>query len=318
MRFKFIGAGQVFRPTDSQQFTILSESDSTDVHARRSAAQLSATVLMGRVRRDRGAGRDRRVPPGTGARRDDSRPGGGRRPCARLHRARAGGPRRGKEDLRVRRRLRHRADKARVARPGPRRPCAASPDFRDVETRAADQVLARADAETDVTRKREPLPAPSLRTSASTVRGARSPPTSRSSSTRPRPPPRRTSCPSRCRASRRPWARRRRPPRTGGGPPQQQNRRPSLRWSAAAAGRPSPASAAPAPKAGFDDHERQLGLQGREDSGGAPELQQLEPRGLRRPRVGYRDPSAHQHLQGPGRPGSACSKRARYRRSWGQ
>jgi pSer/pThr/pTyr-binding forkhead associated (FHA) protein len=272
VRFKFIGAGQVFRPTDSQQFTILSESDATDVHARRprrSSALIPAAVFVSIVAvgavavflRVRSHAEASNEPVGSSApSREQAALDDAKKVCT------SGG-----DCDTARMKLESLVPDSSALR--------GSPDFRDVETRAADQVLARADAETDMTRKRglyqrvsQNVAADSSRRriAADKLQQLDSPPAA-------------------AEANQLPIAAAALPAEPAAAPsptPTPHTRRgaaaaaaePAAEPAMVAAATPSPAAAAPAaPKGNVDDRERQLALQGTQDSKVLLK-QQLEPR----------------------------------------
>jgi pSer/pThr/pTyr-binding forkhead associated (FHA) protein len=273
VRFKFVGAGQIFRPTDSQQFTILNESDATDVvRSRRSAAIVPAAVFVSIVAvgalavffhaRSRGeaASAISAAPPVAAAAppsREQMALDDAKKVCA------SGGD----------------CDTARTkleALVPEASPLRASQDFKDVETRAADQLLARADGETDMVRKRSlyqrvsqnvavdasrrKIAADKLQqldtSTASAAAEANQLPVAAPVAVQVDPPVAPTR-PSRAAPVAEPVA-----------------------MAAAPVGAPSPPPApspAPSPKPGVDDRERQLALQGTQDSKVLLK-QQLEPR----------------------------------------
>ena len=278
MRFKFIGAGQVFRPTDSQQFTILSESDATDVHARRpkrSGAFIPAAVFVSIVAAGAAAVFLRARSHAEAANEPASLVGlvGAAAPSreqAALDEAKkacmSGGD----------------CDTARMKLESlvpDSSPLRGSADFRDVETRAADQVLARADAETDTMRKRSlyqrvsqnvAVDSSRRKIAADKLQQLDSPAAAAEPNQLPIAAASLPADPT--------------PTPAGSPAPTPHHRAAAAAAPVAAAdpaGEPAMAAAAapsPAPtKANVDDHERQLALQGTQDSKVLLK-QQLEPR----------------------------------------
>jgi ABC transport system ATP-binding/permease protein len=144
VKFKFIGAGQIFRPTESQQLAILNDRAAADiVRGRRGATALpiaifAVVVIAGAVgawvyTRPRAGGPPSTAPVATSLSPDEEALGDAQRACA------AGDCEAGHIKL------------AGLADASPVRASAA---FKDVENRWADQVLAAGDAEPDATRKR--------------------------------------------------------------------------------------------------------------------------------------------------------------------
>ncbi len=276
VRFKFIGAGQVFRPTDSQQFTILSESDATDVHARRpkrSSAMIPAAVFVSIVAvgaiavffRARSHAEAANEPTAAAApSREQAALDDAKKVCA------SGGD----------------CDTARMKLESmvpDSSPLRGSTDFRDVETKAADQVLARADAETDMTRKRSLYTRVSQNVAVDSSRrkiaadklqqldapgSAAAEPNQLPIAAAALPAePQSAATPGPTTHTRR-----------GGAAAAAAAADPPSEPAAVAAATPSPAAApAGAPKTNVDDRERQLALQGTQDSKVLLK-QQLEPR----------------------------------------
>jgi pSer/pThr/pTyr-binding forkhead associated (FHA) protein len=149
VRFKFMAAGKLFRPTDSQQFEVLSDTTATDVvRPRRSSALLPIAIFAGVVvagglaawlhSRPRGEGGSTTAaaagPPPRGQSPEQAAIEDARRACLTgdCEAARAG------VELAV--------AESSILR--------GSAEFKEIENRWADQVLARADAEPDATKKR--------------------------------------------------------------------------------------------------------------------------------------------------------------------
>jgi len=147
VRFKFIGAGQMFRPTDSQQFEVLSDTTATDLmRPRRSAAALPLAIFAvvavtggigawvhSRARVD-GAGASASQASARASSPEQQALDDARRTCVT-------------GDCEVARA----ALEAAIAESSPLR---GTPEFKDVENRWADQLLARADVESDPMKKR--------------------------------------------------------------------------------------------------------------------------------------------------------------------
>jgi pSer/pThr/pTyr-binding forkhead associated (FHA) protein len=266
VRFKFVGAGQIFRPSDSQQFTTLDEGEATEImRSRRSAMAVPAAVFLGivavgalfswlharpRAEASASLGAVAAAPSREQLALDEAK-----RACAA-----------GDCDA-ARARL-----EAAVSEASPLR---GSQDFKDVENRWADQLLARADGETDPTRKRGmyQLVSQSVGVDAGrrkvaadklqqldTISGSvAAEPTQLPIAAAPAPQ-NDTPAPGRSRAA--------------------QVQEPSERPGPVAALPAPPAAAPPAAppsKSGVDDRERQLALQGTQDSKVLLK-QQLEPR----------------------------------------
>jgi pSer/pThr/pTyr-binding forkhead associated (FHA) protein len=146
VRFKFVAAGKMFRPTDSQQFELLSDTTATDVVRPRHRgttlpiAIFAAVIVAGGLgawmhSRWRGEGQTTSAAPvARGPSPDQSAIEDAKKACF-------------VGDCE----LAHAGLEATIAESSPLR---TTPDFKDVENRWADQVLARADAEADVTKKR--------------------------------------------------------------------------------------------------------------------------------------------------------------------
>jgi pSer/pThr/pTyr-binding forkhead associated (FHA) protein len=272
VRFKFVGAGQIFRPTDSQQFTLLSEGDAGEVvRSRRSAAVVPAVVFVSVVAigalavllhaRSRG---EIAADPSAGASVAALAPPS--REQAALDEAKkacAGG---GDCDA-ARTKL-----EAAVPESSPLR---ASQDFRDVEARAADQLLARADTENDMLRKRSLYQRVSQNVGVDASRRKiaadklQQLDTSSAAAAAELP----VAAPIATQAEA-PAA----PTRTRSAPTPEPAAMAVAAAPVAAPSPPSPApSPSPSPKPGVDDRERQLALQGTQDSKVLLK-QQLEPR----------------------------------------
>jgi pSer/pThr/pTyr-binding forkhead associated (FHA) protein len=275
VRFKFVGAGQIFRPTDSQQFTILSENDAGEVvRSRRSAAVVPIAVFVSIVAvgavavfvharsRSDGASEQASAPALAAAAppsREQTALDDAKKACA------------GAGDC----------DAARTKLEGlvpESSPLRASPDFKDVETRASDQLLARADAETDSARKKSLYQRVSQNVSVDASRRKIAADKLQQLDTSAAPAPAElpvaapTAAPVELAAA--PVA----PVRTHATPAAEPA---AVAVAAAPAAAPSPPPAAPSPaaspKPGVDDRERQLALQGTQDSKVLLK-QQLEPR----------------------------------------
>jgi ABC transport system ATP-binding/permease protein len=277
VRFKFVGAGQIFRPTDSQQFTILDDGDGAEEkRTRRSAAMVPAGVfvsivavgalavlLHARSRGDAAADPTGNAPAAVAA----AAPTPSREQTAldEAKKACAGG---GDCD----------AARAKLESTLPESsPLRASQDFRDVEARAADQLLARADAEPDMARKRSlyqrvsqnvnvdaarrKMAADKLQLLDSTTASAAAEPTEL-----PIAAPVAAPEPAAPVVHEREHERAARTAAVAAEPA-----------AVPAAPPPSPPPSAPSPRPGVDDRERQLALQGTQDSKVLLK-QQLEPR----------------------------------------
>jgi ABC transport system ATP-binding/permease protein len=148
VRFKFVAAGKLFRPTDSQQFEVLSDTTATDVvRPRRSSPLLPIAIFAGVV-----------VVGGIGAwLHSRPRGEGGTTTAAAAIAPRGPSPEQAAIEDARRACLTGDCEAARagvelaIAESSPLR---GSAEFKEIENRWADQVLARADAEPDPTKKR--------------------------------------------------------------------------------------------------------------------------------------------------------------------
>lgn len=261
VRFKFVGAGQIFRPSDSQQFTILSEGSASDVvRSRRNVAVVPAAVFASIVvvgalgawihSRSRG---ESASPAATtaSASRDQVALDEAKRACAA-----------GDCDAA------HTKIEALLAETSPMR---GSQDFKDIEDHWADQLLARADAESDVPRKRsiyqrvsQSVGVDAARRKLAADKLQQLDTSTASAAAEPTQLPIAAAAPVQIDAPA--------PARPRAAQTQEAAQAP------AAAIQPTPAAAPPpAPKPGVDDRERQLALQGTQDSKVLLK-QQLEPR----------------------------------------
>ena len=276
VRFKFVGAGQIFRPTDSQQFTILSEGDAD--RGRRGQRRSAAVVPRSRLRR-RSSPSERSGSWSTRAPDVDER-----RPAGRRGRGRRGGAL-----------ARSRRRSTRRRRPAPRGDCDAAHDEAR-SGRSPESSPAARHARLQGHRERGgPIscsPAPTPRTTWSRKRALYQRVSQSVAVDAARrklaadklqqldtsagiggrgadPAPRRR----RDRRARHEVAAAPPPP----APARRRTRRPTPAPAAAAALPAAAPPPAPTPKPGVDDRERQLALQGTQDSKVLLK-QQLEPR----------------------------------------
>jgi pSer/pThr/pTyr-binding forkhead associated (FHA) protein len=272
VRFKFVAAGKLFRPTDSQQFELLSDTTATDViRPRRGGTMLpvaifAAVVVAGGLgawlhSRWRGEGQvssAAAVPRGPSPEQsalDDAKKACFAGDCE----------------------LAHAGLEAAIAESSSLR---SSPDFKDIENRWADQVLARADAEPDVTKKRSLYQRVSQSVSADPGRRKIAADKLQQLDT--------STATLGTNPTQLPVAFEMTQPSEAASPPSRAERAESNRKPAQVA-EAAPPAAAPAPNtstasppaatrtAGVDDRERQLALQGTQDSKVLLK-QQLEPR----------------------------------------
>jgi pSer/pThr/pTyr-binding forkhead associated (FHA) protein len=144
VKFKFVGAGQIFRPTESQQLSVLNDRAASEILRRRRGATVlplaifGVVVVAGAV----GAWVYTRPHPSSAAAQAGAASSASpdRLALAEAQRLCAGGD--------------CEAAHEKLATLGEDSPLRSSPDFKDLQNRWADQQLARGDADQDLARKR--------------------------------------------------------------------------------------------------------------------------------------------------------------------